>query len=184
MSSTFDPDYATIGGLLLAPDQFDTVHRWLRPEDFTRPLCGEIYQLIGTMRARAVPVDPVTVLGELRLQGRVRADGYPANELLAMVETVPVPGSVPYYARLVLSAAVFRRIDEYGARLRSVGRSACRTPDEAFEMLAAGWRSVADVHGRWQQAGDTTRAHCDLELGLARTRESASPAQRTAGITR
>jgi hypothetical protein len=70
-----DPDYATLGGMMIDPGQIDAVSEWLRPDDFARPLCGEVYQLLTTMRATATPIDPVTVLGELRRAGRLRSDG-------------------------------------------------------------------------------------------------------------
>jgi replicative DNA helicase len=156
MSTQVDPDYATLGGLLLAPDFYEQVVAWLHPEDFARPVCGEVFELIGDMRARNLPVDAVTVLGALRERGRVRPDGYPANELIAMVEAVPVPASTPYYGQLVLAAAVFRRIDEAGTRLRQIGRHARGTPDDAFELLAQSWQQVAAVRQRWQQASRRT----------------------------
>lgn len=152
MSARIDPDYATVGGLLLAPDFYEQVAGWLRAEDFARPVCGEVFELIGDMRARGLPVDPVTALGALRERGRVRPDGYPANELIAMVEAVPVPTSTPYYGRQVLAAAVFRRIDEAGTRLRQIGRQARGTPEDAFELLAGSWHQVAAVRQRWQHA--------------------------------
>jgi replicative DNA helicase len=115
-------------------------------------LCGEIYELIGDMRSRGVPVDPVTVLGEFRQQGRVRPDGYPAIELVAMVQAVPVPEAAPYYGRLVLQAAVFRRVADYGARLTQIGQLGRGTPDDAFEALSQSWRSLADLRRQWQGA--------------------------------
>jgi replicative DNA helicase len=156
MSTQIDPDYATLGGLLLAPDFYEQVAPWLRPEDFARPVCGEVFELIGDMRSRSLPVDAVTVLGALRERGRVRPDGYPANELITMVEAVPVPTSTPYYGQLVLAAAVFRRIDEAGTRLRQIGRHARGTPDDAFELLAQSWQQVAAVRQRWQHASGRT----------------------------
>jgi replicative DNA helicase len=155
--TTLDPDYATLGGLLLAPDQYDAVSGWLRPEDFARPLCGEIFEVIGDMRAQGRPVDPVTVLGELRERARIRPDGYPANALIEMVQAVPVPASTPYYGRLVLAAAVFRRIDDCGSRLRQIGRHARGTPDDAFASLADSWQDLAQVRHRWQQASGPGR---------------------------
>lgn len=156
MSTQVDPDYATLGGLLLAPELYEQVAEWLRPEDFAQPLCGEVYELIGDMRAHGLPVDAVTVLGALRERGRVRADGYPANELIAMVQAVPVPASTPYYGQLVLAAAVFRRIDEAGSRLRQIGRHGRGTPDEAFELVAQSWQQVTGVRQRWQHASGRT----------------------------
>jgi replicative DNA helicase len=150
-----DPDYATVGGVLLDPSQLDVISGWLRPEDFARPICGEVYELLTTMRHGATPIDPVTVLGELRRAGRLRGDGYPTGELIAMVEAVPTPASTPYYARLVLEGAMFRRIERCGERIRQVGRGRRGSPDDAFDVVAQGWRDLAETRDRWQRSGTT-----------------------------
>jgi replicative DNA helicase len=150
MTPGIDPEYATIGGLLLDSDQLGTVKPWLRPDDFAKPLCGEIYQLIVDMDARAAPIDPVTVLGELRRGGRLRSDGYPAGELIAMIETVPASTMTPHYAGLVLEASTFRRIERAGTRIAQIGRGNRGTPDDAFTNLASTWHDLADARERWQ----------------------------------
>jgi replicative DNA helicase len=147
-----DPDYATLGGMLLDPAQLEAVSEWLRPADFARPLCGEVYQLLTAMRATATPIDPVTVLSELRRAGRLRSDGYPAGELVAMIDTVPTPASTPYYARLVLEAATFRSIERCGGRISQVGRAQRGTPNDAFDVVAQAWRDLADTRDRWQRS--------------------------------
>lgn len=157
MSQALDPDYATIGGILSDPGQLDHVTDWLRPEDFAKPLCGELYELLTTMRSAEIPIDPVTVLGELRRAGRVRSDGYPAGELIAMVETVPTPASTPYYARMVLEVATFRRIERCGTRITQVGQRRRGSPDAAFEVLGQGWSELADARSRWQRSGEPSQ---------------------------
>lgn len=179
MTTSLDADYATVGGLLLAPNLIDAVSGWLRPEDFARPVCGEVYQVITDMHARQLPVDPVTTLGELRRLGRVRSDGYPAGELIGMVEAVPVPYAAPHYARLVLAAAVFRQVEACGTRLRQIGRHAHGGPEDAFDNVAQSWQQLAELRGRWRDAcGDDAtatrpsghvREHLDLAVVAARS---------------
>jgi replicative DNA helicase len=182
MTATIDPDYATVGGLLLAPDHYEAVAEWLRPEDFARPLCGEVFQLVGQMRARDFPVDPVTVLGELRHLGRVRSDGYPAMELIAMVQAVPVPASTPYYARLVLAESVFRRISDCGTRLSQVGRRARGTPDDAFDTLARSWEGLGEVHSRWEHASGRGHVYASDHDRTAARRSLEPPARLAARV--
>jgi replicative DNA helicase len=182
MNPALDADYATIGGLLLAPHQLDTINDWLRPEDFARPLCGEVYQVMTAMHADSRPIDPVTVLGELRRNGRIRADGYPAGELIAMVEAVPAPAMTPHYARLVLEAATFRRIERYGTRISQVGRGHRGTPHDAFDTLATMWGDLADARDRWQASRTPGRVdHKTADrprLMEGRGNETPSPAVR------
>jgi replicative DNA helicase len=181
MTLALDADYATLGGLMLAPDTYDQVAGWLRPEDFAHPVCGEVYELIGHLRAGKVPVDPVTVLGALRDRGRVRADGYPASELIAMVEAVPVPQATPHYARQVLAAAVFRRVEACGTRLAQVGRTRRGGTDDALGTATGALGALAEIRSRWEQAsadppasqaGDGRRL--DLADRLAPARSSST----------
>jgi replicative DNA helicase len=67
-----------------------------------------------------------------------------------MVEAVPSPAMTPHYARLVLEAATFRRIEQCGTRIAQVGRSHRGTPNDAFETLTTTWRDLADARDRWQ----------------------------------
>jgi replicative DNA helicase len=110
------------------------------------------------MRAQSAPIDPVTVLGEFRRHGRLRADGYPAGELIAMVESVPAPEMTPHYARLVLEAASFRRIERAGIRITQIGRAQRGAPDDAFDSLAGTWRDLADARDRWRASQSPTRS--------------------------
>ncbi len=183
MTTAFDPEYATVGGLLLTPALYDEVDRWLRPTDFAGPLCGEVYGLIGEMRSRGAPVDPVTVLGEFRQHGRVRPDGYPAIELLAMVQAVPVPEATPFYGRLVLQAAVFRQVAEYGARLTQIGQLGRGTPDDAFQALSQSWRSLADLRRRWQAVSNLagTSTSSDPDRLARRCHDAGRVARSTVG---
>jgi replicative DNA helicase len=174
-----DPDYATIGGMLLEPAHLDAVSGWLRPTDFARPLCGELFELMTTMRAVAAPIDPVTVLAELRRAGRLRSDGYPATELVTMVQAVPVPASTPYYAQLVLEAATFRRVEQCGMQLTQVGRSRRGTPDDAFDRVAQAWQALADTRDRWQCASPGS-----MPTNASRVRELDGPRRDSTSVSR
>lgn len=168
-----DPEYATVGGLLLAPDLIDPLRRWLHPTDFADPLCGELYQLLGRMHEGRQPVDPVTVLGELRRLGRLRTDGYPAAELVTMVGSVPVPSSTPYYARQVLEGAMFRLIEQAGVHLAQLGQDRRGTVDDAFAGMTATWRELAAVRSRWHDSQPATDGQPEIDSGL--TLEPALP---------
>jgi replicative DNA helicase len=106
--------------------------------------------VISELSERGDPFDPVAVLGELRRLGRVRADGYPGGELIAMVEAVPVPASTPYYARQVLEAAVRRQLAQLGTRLYQVGRHARGGPDDMLDLADSVLAEVAQVRHRWE----------------------------------
>ena len=152
MEHTIDVEYATVGSLLLAPAELEQVLPWLRPQDFYRPICGEVYGLIATMSAAGKPVDPVTVLAELRRGGRLRRDGWPGMELVRMVEAVPTAVAVGYYGRLVLEGALFRQVEQVGTRLVQVGRSRRGDVDDAYRLVSEQYAGLVSAHDRWQLA--------------------------------
>lgn len=151
MTNDFEPEYATVGGLLLAPSTLHEVNRWLRPVDFDRPAARLTYSLILAMDARGVPVDPVTVQAEMRSQGLLRRDGYPTHELIAMVEAPPLPAAAAYYARLVFTESIARGVQQIGQRLIQLG-SAPRDPADLFAAVAEQLRAVDATRRRWNEA--------------------------------
>lgn len=148
MTNELNPEYATLGGLLLAPRTLHEVDRWLRPEDFELGPTRLTYSLILAMDARKAPVDPVTVQAELRRQGLLRRDGYPTMELVRMVEEVPVPANTAYYAKLVLADSIARGVAAIGQRLVQLG-SAAHEPTELFAAAVGQLRAVDAVRRRW-----------------------------------
>jgi replicative DNA helicase len=156
MADLPEPEYATIGALLLAPRELKQVVDWLRPEDFARTLCGEVYLTIVKMDRAGIPVDPITVREELRKTGKIRRDGYPSMELVRMVESVPSPLSVGYYGRLVIEAALYRRVEQAGTRLAQAGASRRGEVDDVFGLIRAectGLLSLRRRHSNTAAAG-------------------------------
>lgn len=151
MTTDLTSEYATLGGLLLAPKTLAEVQQWLRPEDFAGAATRLTYSLILSMDARQVPVDPVTVQAELRRQGLVRRDGYPTMELVHMVEAVPVPAATAYYARLVLTESIARGVQAIGQRLQQLGATP-REPRDLFEAVGNQLRAVDATRRRWNLA--------------------------------
>lgn len=152
MTDLPEAEYATIGALLLAPRELKQVVEWLRPEDFARPLCGELYRTIVVMDRAGTPVDPVTVREELRKAGRIRRDGYPSMELVRMVESVPSPLSVGYYGQLVLEAALYRRIEQAGSRMVQAGASRRGAVDDVFGLIRSECTELLSLRRRYTDA--------------------------------
>lgn len=182
MTDWTSPEYATVGALLLAPAELKQVSGWLRPDDFYHPVCGEIYGVILRMIEQGTPVDPVTVRNELHKAGRIRRDGYPTMELVKMVEVVPSPLSVGYYGRLVLEAALYRRVEQAGGRLAQAGARHRGEVDDVFgllrdectELLAVRRRYVdACSSAAWARGGPTPVAELVREVAVPEAAKQA-----------
>lgn len=152
MDDVGQAEYATLGSLMLAPAGLDRVAPWLQPTDFRDPLGGEVFGLLLAMRKRSAVIDPVTVLAELRRRGRLGGDGAAGMALVRMVESVPVPGAVASYGRLVLAASIGRQLEAAGSRLAQVGRARRGESTDWLDRATAELAALAAARRRWDAA--------------------------------
>jgi replicative DNA helicase len=134
-------ELVTVGSLLAAPQLSASVGRWLCPDDFTDPGCGELFGLILGMRGAGVPVDRVTVTAALRSRGQLDSQ-VPAALLADAESSVPVAMSVGLYGRQVLSASVLRHVDAAGELLVELGRD---RPGDGVAVVVAGIDRLASL---------------------------------------
>ena len=185
MAHDVDPEYATVGGLLLAPQLLDEVVGWLRPTDFRHGQCGELYEVLVGMRRAGAPIDAVLVLDELRRRGKLDRGGFLAREMIAMVDAVPAPVMAPYYAKVVAEAATFRRIELAGRRLTQIGARRRGTASDAFTAVDQVVGELRPDRQRWDTldpAASNVLAADDRDEMLAPDR-AVSPA-RAGGVSR
>src|SRR5450759_2836986 len=149
MDDVGQAEYATLGSLMLALAGLDRVAPWLQPTDFRDSLGGEVFGLLLAMRKRSAVIDPVTVLGELRRRGRLGGDGAAGMALVRMVESVPVPGAVASYGRLVLAASIGRQLEAAGSRLAQVGRARRGEPTDWLDRATAELAALAAARRGW-----------------------------------
>ncbi len=152
MMRELDPEYVTVGGLLLAPQLLARIRGWLGPDDFEQAACQEVYAVLLEMAGADAVIDPVTVLGQLRRQGRLNRGGFVGRELVAMVEAVPTPAATLHYARLVLETSVFRTLEQVGLRLAQLGRNRHGAVADVLATAAAMVNGLDEQHHRWQDA--------------------------------
>lgn len=178
MTDLLDVEYVTVGALMLAPQQLDEVRQWLLPDDFGRPLCGQIYGLMLEMSEQQLRIDPVTVLDQLHRQGRVRSDGRPGPEILTMVQAVPTPTAAAFYGRLVLEDALFRQLGQVGTRLAQIGQDRRGRIEDAFEHTATQQQTLSGLRERWTRAQPQTSEPRALNpVEQTRRRQPAVPSR-------
>jgi len=92
----------------------------LRVQDFTVPQHAHIAAAITVLLGRGEPVDPVTVLGQLRRQGLEHAGTASKDAgvlLLELCQAAPTVASGSFYARIVLEHSYRRRVQRAAVRL-------------------------------------------------------------------
>ncbi len=92
----------------------------LGEQDFTVPQHAHIAAAITVLLGRGEPVDPVTVLGQLRRQGLEHAGTASKDAgvlLLELCQGAPTVASGSFYARIVLEHSYRRRVQRAAVRL-------------------------------------------------------------------
>ena len=112
---------AALGCVLLAgPDVArDVLHR-LTSDDWTVPVHAHVAAAATVLLDRAEPVDPVTVLGQLRRQGleNARTASRDAGVLLVeLCQSAPCTSSARHYVQIVLEHSYRRRAQQAAVRL-------------------------------------------------------------------
>lgn len=123
-----DAEAAFLGCLLQISAPFVTAGylEQVEPEDFHDPRHRAVVGAMRELVARKVPVDPVTVLGELRRSGAAHAiDPCPDAQdmrdvgvfLAELLEATPLAASVGHYLDVLLEARLRREIAKLGQQM-------------------------------------------------------------------
>ncbi|GCE49277.1 replicative DNA helicase [Thermosporothrix hazakensis] len=132
-----DAERGVLGSILIDPDVLPEVVTLLKPDDFYRDAHRLIYAAILRLNAQHIQADYLTVSHELsRMQQLDAAEGQ--SYLVSLVNEVPTSGNVRYYAQIVASTAVQRRLIHAAADIAALAYSdldAQKALEQAEERL-------------------------------------------------
>ena len=151
--SAIEAEESLIGAMLLSSEAVSVAYETVQPEDFYRPLHGQIFSAIIALTNAAEPVDYVTVQAKLQERGAVAVE---LAVLSALQMNTPSAANALHYAELVREKAQQRR-------LISV----------AGEIVDEAYGATEDVVGLIDEAERKINA-----IGDARKMDSVSPLQR------
>ena len=105
-----EAERALLGAALLSHAGVDALHG-LTGMDFTDTGCTRVFRAIFELVGGGQPIDPVTVLGQLRRNGDAASVGRSAGVFLHdLVEAAPVPSAASDYRRTVLEHTYRRSV--------------------------------------------------------------------------
>lgn len=140
-----------LGCILQAESAIPAVLECLEVEDFYHPSNREVFAIMLDMHMRSVPVDPVTMLGELdRRQMLGRVSG---TDLHTMIQSAPLASNAAHYAQRVAEKARLRRLAELGARFQQIAYSNGEV-DEGLAVAEQYFRSLQKPDSSGSMAGD------------------------------
>ena len=130
-------EMSVLGAILLSSEAFDTAAGIVGPANFYRPLHQLIYRVALDMRRRSLPVDAVTIAGELEQHPEWHR-GPGAPYLHQLISTVPTAANADFYAERVLAASKNRQLSELAHQVAAMADTAVgATTDEAKQIYTS-----------------------------------------------
>ena len=130
-------EQAVIGSMLIDSKCIPEVLEKLKPDEFYIQLNRDIYETIYAMFSYSMVIDPVTVLGQMKVRG-VYTDN--CEEYIAEIMRItPTAANVMEYAAIVRDRALLRRLGEAADEINSM---VYEGSGEAEAMLEAAERKI------------------------------------------
>ena len=126
-----EAEISVLGGMMLEETAADRAMELLTDDDFYHPAHRKIFGAISALRDQGHTPDAMSVREELRRHGSLEESGG-AEYLARIVEIVPTAANLPYHARIVLDAAVKRRLIATGT---SIVGEAYQATDDSDALL-------------------------------------------------
>lgn len=129
-------EQAVIGGMISSRTAILDAIEIMDGPDFYHPAHETIFSAILMLYALGQPVDPITLVAQLRKNGDLERVGGPPY-VHTCVTAIPTAANTGYYAEIVRDLALLRRVIETGTGLVQLGFEARASPDQAASILDA-----------------------------------------------
>ncbi|MBT2647234.1 AAA family ATPase [Bacillus sp. ISL-34] len=127
------PEQSVLGAVFLEPDVLDEI-TFLEERDFLIPKHKEIYKVMRFLEKRGKPVDIITVTEAYVKFGDIQKIGG-VQYLSELAASCPTTANVKYYAELIRSKAMERRIKDTAQIIEGMSRDDYETDEEFFSYV-------------------------------------------------
>lgn len=132
MPHSLEAEQAVLGSLLIDSRCAPQVIAALKPEDFYTDLNRGIYEVICSMFNFAKPIDAVTVLDEMKLQGVYRPDSS-QTYLVELMNVTPTAANVMRYVDIIRDKALLRGIAGVASDITAAVADGTGSSDDVLE---------------------------------------------------
>ncbi len=132
MPHSAEAEQAVLGSMLIDSRCVPQVISALRSSDFYLSVNREIFDVICTMFNYSKPIDAVTLLDEMKLQG-VYNEHSTQNYLVELMRVTPTSANVGQYIAIVRDKALLRGIAETAAEISAMVSEGAGSSDEMLE---------------------------------------------------
>ncbi len=133
-------EQAVIGSMLIDPRCIPEVMEKLKPDEFYVKLNRDIYETIFAMFSYSQTIDPVTVLGQMKVRGVYSDDS--ESYLAEVMRLTPTAANVLEYAAIVRDRCLIRRL---GETADEINKMVYEGAGEADAMLEAAERRIYNL---------------------------------------
>ena len=155
MNTTELVERASLGSLLLEPDQVGAVSPWLRESDFLYPRSQVTYRLITAPTATGAQAGIHDVLAAALADPAARLNSVAGPYLHELLASPGRAGRAVVYGRLVVEASVRRRLDELAAQLCRRASSVAQSGQAVPALAGATSQAIDDLDSLVTRLGDT-----------------------------
>ena len=127
-----EAEQSVLGAMLIDNNAINEVAARLKPEDFYRISHQLIYRAMLALHEKNEPVDLVTVVNELKEEGKLE-DAGSVSYITLLANAVPTAANAKWHARIVAQKAALREMVEGGTAIASLGYNG--NEDELQELV-------------------------------------------------
>lgn len=127
-----EAEQSVLGAMMQSAEAVSRVLDLCQEEDFYREVHRRVFRAILDLYDRKEPVDTITLTNELKRTGHLELVGG-VSALTEMVLSVPTPGNVEYYAKIVREKAAARRLIAAATQIVGDAYSESKPIDELLD---------------------------------------------------
>jgi len=172
-----EAEQSVLGSLLIDRDAIIRIASYVKTNDFYRNAHGLIYQAVLDLYNRREPSDLITLVDELRRNGRLD-DAGGETYLTELISAVPTSVHVEYYGRIVERTATLRRLIQAGTEIVGIGYDDANDVEEALDKAeqrifdvsqrrtTRDFKSIGEVLEEYFDRLDTLHEHKGTLVGV------------------
>lgn len=126
-------EQSVLGAIFLEPYVLDEI-TFLEERDFSVSRHQQIYKVMRYLDNRGDPIDPITVTDAFQKFGKIENIGG-VSYLTKLIESCPTASNASYYAKIIRSKALERRVRNTGEIISGVSRDDYETDEEFFSHI-------------------------------------------------
>jgi replicative DNA helicase len=136
-----EAEKSLLGSLLIDKNAIIKIYDYIRPNDFYREVHAMIYEAMGKLYEKKMPIDLVTLTDVLEREKKLEEIGG-ASYLANLANSVPTASHVVNYADIISQKSVLRRLIDAAQNIAQLGY---READDVDTLLDTSERILFDV---------------------------------------